>query len=541
METYADILFPLALGSPLTYRIPGHLADEVITGMQIKAPVGQKIYPGIVWRIHKDILNPVSGEAYKEIDRVEKSLPVIPEKSLRFWEWIARYYMCPLGTVVKTALSLWKFKRRNAFTGEETFRLPEAGKPIYINGIERTALYREHIHHIIGAGGQCLVLGPDRVACEQLYEALLPSFKEKILCFHSKRPQKEQSRAQKELFAGNPCIVCGMHHAFFLPFTRLGMILVDMEEHPGHKKQDATPHIHARDTALMMGQMYRAQVVLGSVVPSLETYYNLEKGKFQHIQAVPKTHLSREHLTITDTFKSLKGNAMKGILDVKSVHAAGKVIAGGKEVLLVESDSDYLEDAPQDPGIKLCKPYRMHHFLDEKTGMICFLHTEKLLSKKNFRATEQALQFTFHALTWAGAQKPEIPVFLQTSDTDHPFYLWLQERTLFDILSQLMDERIRYGYPPHTRMIAVTVSHHRQNTARYKASVLSELLIKENLPARTEGPVSEAGKRKILFTYRIQIIIPRRIKVQEVKDKLSRVLSQNPCSPAQFRIDVDPV
>jgi primosomal protein N' len=541
METYADILFPLALDSPLTYRIPGDLADKAIIGMQVKAPVGQNSYPGIVWHIHKNALKPVSGETYKEIDAMEKSLPVIPEESLTFWEWIARYYMCPLGTVVKTALSLWKFKRRNAFTGKETILLPEPGKPIYINGIDRTVLYREYLQHVVGAGGQCLVLAPDRVACEQLYEALLPSFEETLICFHSKRTQKEQSRAQKELFAGNPCIVCGMHHALFLPFTRLGMILVDMEEHPGHKKQDATPHIHSRDTALMMGQMFRAQVVLGSVVPSLETYNNLEKGKFQNMQAVTQSHFSREHLTITDTFKSLRNNAMKGVLDVKSFHAAGKAIADGKTVLLVESDSDYLEDVPQDPGMILCRPYRMHHFLDEKTGMICFLHTEKLLSKKNFRATEQALQFTFHALTWAAAQKPEIPVFLQTSDLDHPFYLWLKEKTLAEILPHLMDERIRYGYPPHTRMISVTVSHYKKNTARNKASVLRELLIKENIPAHTEGPVSPTGTRKILFTYRIQIIIPRRVKVQEVKDKLSEVLSQHSCSPAQCRIDVDPV
>ncbi|MFA5443905.1 MAG: hypothetical protein WC262_02900 [Bacteroidales bacterium] len=540
METYADILLPLALESSLTYRVPGNLDGEIIIGKQVKAPVGKKIYTGVVWHIHQNETEPVSGETYKEIEGVEKSLPVIPEKTLKFWEWIARYYMCPLGTVVKTSLSLWKFKRRNAFTGKESFLQTEIGKPLYINGIENTDIYREHLQKIILAGGQCLVLGPDRVACEKMYETLLPAFGEKLLCFHSKRPQKEQSLAQKELFAGNPCIICGMHHALFLPFTRLGMILVDMEEHPGHKKKDAAPLLHARDTALMMAQMFRAQVILGSVVPSLETFYNLEKGKFESIQAAPKTHFSWEHLTITDTLKSLKSNAMKGMLDIKSQRAADQVIAGGKEVLLVESDSDYLEDAPQVPGIKICRPYQMHHFLDDKTGMICFLHTEKLLSKKNFRATEQAFQFTIHALTWAATQKPPISVFLQTSEIDHPLYLWLREGALSAPLSLLLNERIRYGYPPYTRMIAVTISHNRKNTARNKALEISNLLTKENFPARLEGPISPAGTCKILFSYRIQLIIPRNIKVHEVKERLSQVLSKNPCSPAQYRIDVDP-
>jgi len=55
-----------------------------------------------------------------------------------------------------------------------------------------------------------------------------------------------------------------------------------------------------------------------------------------------------------------------------------------------------------------------------------------------------------------------------------------------------------------------------------------------------EGPFSPAGTGKILFMYRVQLIIPRRVKLEDVKNKLSGILAQNPCSPAQCRIDVDP-
>jgi len=529
MDTYADIIFPLALEGPLTYRIPGNLEGEIIIGKQVQAPVGRKMYTGVVWHLHQNRTHPVSGETYKEIEGMEKSLPVIPEKTLKFWEWVGSYYMCPPGTVAKTSLNLWKFKRRNAFTGATSFLQSEVGKPLYVNGTGKMDFYREHLQKTILAGGQCLVLGPDRITCDKLYEALLPSFGEKLHCFHSKRTLKEQSHAQKELYAGNPCIVCGMHHALFLPFTRLGMIVVDMEEHPGHKKQDSVPYIHARDTALMLGQMFRAQVVLGSVVPSIETYYNLVKGKFERINVIPQMHFPAKHLNLVDTLKSQR-----------TAREAGEVTAAGKDVLLVECDPDYLEDAPKDPGMKVCRPYQIHHFIDDKTGMICFLHTEKLLSRKHFRATEQALQFTVHALILAAAQKTPIPVFLQTSDMNHPFYQWIKEGDLSTPLSLLLDERIRYGYPPYTRMITVTVSHYQKNTAYKKASEIGELLRNKNLPVRVDGPFSPVGNHKILFSYRIQLIIPPRIKVRDVKDNLSEVLIQNFCSPAQCRIDVDP-
>ena len=540
METSADILFPLALENLLTYKIPGEFAPEVFPGKQVQAPVGQKSYTGIVWRIHKNEPLPGSEETYKEVTGVEKSLPVIPEQTLKFWEWIARYYMCPPGTVAKKALSLWKFKRRNVFSGTETFLLPKVGKPLYISGPERIGFYGKQLQNMIEAGGQCLILEPDRAACENIYEKLLPLFGQTLFCFHSKRPMKEQSRAQKELYAGNPCIVCGMHHALFLPFTRLGLILVDMEEHPGHKKQDAAPHLHSRETALMMGQMFRAQVILGSVIPSLETFYNLKKNKFQHLAEVQEKNFLRAPLIITNTVKSLISNAMKGVLDIKTVRTAREVIDNGKEVLLVESDPDYLEDAPGDSGIKVCRPYRLHHFLEEKTGMICFLHTEKLLSRKHFRATEQALHLAVHALTWASSQTPAIPVIFQTAETDHPFYQWIKEEDHYLTLSHLLEERIRYNYPPHTRMIGLTVSHARKTTAGKKASEIGEMLVKADFPARTEGPFCPVGTRKIVFAYRIQLIIPRNLNAQNVKDRLAEIIKQHSCSPAQCRIDVDP-
>ena len=80
MDTYADIIFPLALEGPLTYRIPGNLEGEIIIGKQVQAPVGRKMYTGVVWHLHQNRTHPVSGETYKEIEGMEKSLPLSRKK-----------------------------------------------------------------------------------------------------------------------------------------------------------------------------------------------------------------------------------------------------------------------------------------------------------------------------------------------------------------------------------------------------------------------------------------------------------------------------
>lgn len=539
-EKYADILFPLALENLLTYRIPESMHSQVETGCQVIAPVGHNIHPGVIRRIRDEPPEGSLPESIRGLVPAGITLPLIPEKTLLFWEWIARYYMCPPGLVAKMALNLWNFKRRATSTSAVSGPLPEPGPPLYLQRAEPGTSYREYVRRVLDLGGQCLVVCPDRFSCESLHEAMLPAFGEMAICFHSKRPLREQSKAKKELYAGNPCVVTGMHLSLLLPFTRLGLVIVDREEHPSHKKSDAVPFLQARDAALVLGRQFHAQVILGSSMPSLETFYNIEKGKFGIPESGPALIPLQDKPLLIDTSRSLTTGSLYDRLEVRTRAAVKQCLEEQKKVILAEADPYCPEDLPQEPGIIVCRPLQLHHHLDSATGLICFLHMEKLLARKHFRATEQTCHLVENALRWAAAQTFRVPVIVQTSCLDHPFYQFLNNGFDVSCLTNMLQERKKYGYPPYTRQLLITVFHNRKSLARDRINIFYSVLQSASLPVRTDGPFVPSEVHALMFSYRLQVTIPRTVNAQQVKDRILSLIRETPLAPARIRIDVDP-
>ena len=101
LSIFVDVILPLALPKPLTYSVPPDMQAAVQVGVRVAAPVGQrKIYAGVVQRIHAD----VPPYATKEVASVLDSAPLVNARQLALWSWIAQYYMCSAGEVMKAAL-----------------------------------------------------------------------------------------------------------------------------------------------------------------------------------------------------------------------------------------------------------------------------------------------------------------------------------------------------------------------------------------------------------------------------------------------------
>lgn len=103
MSRYADVLLPLALGGTLTYTLPAALAGGVQVGSRVLVPLGRtKVYAGIVIRLHDD--TPAEGFELKDVREVVDATPLLVPQQVRLWEWMANYYMCKQGEVMKAAL-----------------------------------------------------------------------------------------------------------------------------------------------------------------------------------------------------------------------------------------------------------------------------------------------------------------------------------------------------------------------------------------------------------------------------------------------------
>ena len=105
MNQFADIILPLAVSQPYTYRLPQELAGRVVVGSRVVVPLGRrKYYTGIVFRLRATLPATVDASALKDVVELVDEQPLLLPAQLQFWEWMAQYYMCTLGEVMKAAL-----------------------------------------------------------------------------------------------------------------------------------------------------------------------------------------------------------------------------------------------------------------------------------------------------------------------------------------------------------------------------------------------------------------------------------------------------
>ena len=153
-----------------------------------------------------------------------------------------------------------------------------------VTGSGKTEVYLQAIAHALEQGRGAIVLVPEIALTPQTVERFKARFSSGklqtlVAVLHSHLSSGERHDEWHKIRQGRARIVIGARSAIFAPVDPLGVIIVD-EEHEHTYKQEESPRYHARDVAIMRGQMEGAPVVLGSATPSLETYFNCRKGKY---------------------------------------------------------------------------------------------------------------------------------------------------------------------------------------------------------------------------------------------------------------------
>ncbi len=145
----------------------------------------------------------------------------------------------------------------------------------------KTEIYIHLIQEALAQGRQVLYLVPEIALTTQLTERLFRVFGTRMGVYHSKFPDAERVEIWQKQMSDVPYeLVLGVRSSVFLPFRRLGLVIVDEEHEPSYKQQDPAPRYHARNAAIVLARSYGARTLLGSATPSLETYYNARTGKY---------------------------------------------------------------------------------------------------------------------------------------------------------------------------------------------------------------------------------------------------------------------
>ncbi len=148
-----------------------------------------------------------------------------------------------------------------------------------ITGSGKTEVYLRAIEHVLARGKSCLFLVPEISLTPAAASEFYARFGEQVAILHSAFTGVERSGQWRRVREGSSRVVLGTRSSVFAPVEDLGLVIVD-EEHDGGYKQDEAPRYHGRDVAIVRARAAGAAVILGSATPSLESRYNVERGKY---------------------------------------------------------------------------------------------------------------------------------------------------------------------------------------------------------------------------------------------------------------------
>ncbi len=181
-----------------------------------------------------------------------------------------------------------------------------------VTGSGKTEVYLQAIAHALSQGQGAIVLVPEISLTPQTVERFKARFssgpqKTLVAVLHSHLSAGERHDEWHKIRQGRARIVIGARSAIFAPVEPLGLVIVD-EEHEHTYKQEEAPRYHARDVAIVRGQMEGAVVVLGSATPSLESYYNCKQGKYALLDLPERVDNQKlPHVRVVDMRQAARG------------------------------------------------------------------------------------------------------------------------------------------------------------------------------------------------------------------------------------------
>ena len=453
---FADVILPLPLDGTFTYSIPPQWTETVKPGCRVLVSFGRnKQYIGIVAQLHD---NKPEGYEVKDILQPIDSQPILLPEQYRLWQWIADYYMSPVGEVFKAALpaglkaedgyrpktetyirltpqfrneqslhiALDMLKRAQkqldcfveflALSGAdvnpecpaevtreelmnssnatlqtvtmlqkrgmlETYevevgrlnhggephpenikRLSEAQETAYnqillsmmkkqvtlLHGVTssgKTEIYIHLIQREIEQHRQVLYLLPEIALTVQMMDRLRRVFGDRLGIYHSKYSDAERVEIWQKQLSGHPYdVILGARSAVFLPFQRLGLVIVDEEHETSFKQQDPMPRYHARNVAIMLASFsrYEVRILLGSATPSMESYHNAMTGKYGYVQLTERHQgLELPEIQVVDIKDLQHRKMMNGPFSPLLLTRIREALERGEQAILFQNRRGY--------------------------------------------------------------------------------------------------------------------------------------------------------------------------------------------------------
>ena len=353
-----QVLLPLPIGRGYEYLVPTDM--DIAPGSLVEVPLGQRFMVGVVWG---DGDNSAPVDKLKAIGQV-LPLPPITEATRKFVDWVANYTVSPPGNVLKMVLGA-KWKMPNA---KDRFSCPDYTVAIKkmdslgvvlsedqrkaadelisavegdcfsvtlldgVTGSGKTEVYDEAIAAALRGGKQVLVLLPEIAMTAAMIDRFTERFGARPTEWHSELSDKQRRINWHAIAQGQAKFVLGARSALMLPYSDLGLIVVD-EEHEAAYKQEEGVTYHGRDMAVVRASLENIPIILASATPSLETLNNVQQGKYKHV--VLRERFGKAEMPEINIVDLRKENlSAQNFISAPLVDALNKTFANGQQAML---------------------------------------------------------------------------------------------------------------------------------------------------------------------------------------------------------------
>lgn len=207
----------------------------------------------------------------------------------------------------------------------------------------KTSIYVRLILDTLARGQQALYLVPEIALTTQLTQRLQRVLGSRLLIYHSKFSDNERVDIwQRLLTTAEPLVVIGVRSAVFLPFARLGMVIVDEEHDSSYKQQDPAPRYNGRDVAIVLASLHGAKTLLGSATPAIDTYHKATTGHFGLVSLTQRYEgLQLPVMQVVDTKLARRKHEMNGLLSPTLVAHCRRALADSRQVILFQNRRGY--------------------------------------------------------------------------------------------------------------------------------------------------------------------------------------------------------
>ncbi|MCJ7448278.1 MAG: primosomal protein N' [Bacteroidales bacterium] len=233
----------------------------------------------------------------------------------------------------------------NAFKGKEITLLHG------VTSSGKTEIYIHFIEEQLKKGKQVLYTLPEIALTSQIILRLKKHFGNVTGIYHSRFNDQERVEIWKKVADENPCtgyrLLLGVRSSIFLPFSNLGLVIIDEEHDGSYKQHDPAPRYHARDSAIILAGLHKAKTLLGSASPSVESYNNVVQGKYGFAVLKERYGLIKlPEIILANTREAYRKRLMVSHFTPELLHAVEEALGKNEQVILFQNRrgfSPYIE------------------------------------------------------------------------------------------------------------------------------------------------------------------------------------------------------